>query len=303
MNGHSSVYETVTNAIIEELKHGVVPWVRPWTTGVSPLPHNVISQRPYQGINILLLWAAASAKGYISPVWLTFRQAQQLRGSIRKGEHGTEIVYASSSKKTEKKENDTETQKTVHLLRFYYVFNMEQTVDIPESLLGIAEPQPLDEQSKHVEAFIARIGATIRHGGDKAYYSPTEDVIVLPQREDFESLGHYYATSLHEHVHYSGHPKRLNRDLSGRFGAQAYAAEELIAELGAAFLAAHLTIKGELRHASYIASWLELLQHDRKAIFTAASAATKAADYLRLCEQHGAWIREYEQAERSLSVD
>ena len=121
----------------------------------------------------------------------------------------------------------------------------------------------------------------MRHGGDKAYYSPSEDIIVLPRMEDFVNLGHYYATSLHEHVHFSGHPKRLNRDLTGRFGSRSYAAEELIAELGAAFLCSFLQVKGELRHASYISSWLELLENDSKAIFTAASHASKAAEYLR----------------------
>lgn len=298
MNGHPSVYETVTNAIIEELEHGVVPWVRPWKTGVSPLPHNVISQRPYRGINILLLWAAASAKGYASPAWLTFRQAQHIGGSVRKGERGTAIVYASSTKKTEKNEEDVEIKKTIHFLRFYFVFNVEQSVGIPDALYAIPKSTPPDERLEQAETFISRIGATIRHGGDSAYYDPGKDMIVLPARDAFESVEHYCATSLHEHIHYTGHRTRLNRDLSGRFGAEAYAAEELIAELGAAFLAAHLKIKGELRHASYIASWLELLRRDRKAIFTAASAATKAAEYLLVHEEHGAWIGEYEDAEQ-----
>jgi antirestriction protein ArdC len=120
----------------------------------------------------------------------------------------------------------------------------------------------------------------VRHGGDKAFYSPEQDIIVLPRRQDFDSFSHYYATSLHEHVHHSGHPKRLNRDLTGRFGDRSYAGEELVAELGAAFLCSKLEIKGELRHAGYIASWLELLEDDSRAIFTAASAASKAAGYL-----------------------
>lgn len=302
MNSEASVYETVTKSIIEELKRGVVPWVRPWKTGASSIPRNALSQRPYRGINILLLWAAASAKGYASPVWLTFRQAQQLGGTVRKGEHGTEIVYVSQAQKTDTNETDAETHTVVRFLRFHSVFNTEQTIGIPESCRGIGEPIPLDERWERVEAFITEIGATIRHGGDGAYYVLTEDVIVLPQRVDFESLGHYFATSLHEHIHFTGHPKRLHRDLAGRFGSRAYAAEELVAELGAAFLAAHLEIAGALRHASYIASWLELLENDRKAIFTAASAATKAADFLRMHAQHGAWIREYEAVEKPHTI-
>ena len=137
-----------------------------------------------------------------------------------------------------------------------------------------------DSGTPHAEVFLSRIGATVRHGGDKAFYSPEQDVIVLPKREHFDSLPHYYATSLHEHVHFTAHPSRLYRDLRGRFGDQSYAGEELIAELGSAFLCSKLEIPGELRHASYIASWLELLKEDSRAIFTAASAATKAADYL-----------------------
>jgi antirestriction protein ArdC len=281
MGKPSTIYEEVTNRIIEELKHNVVPWVRPWMSAISPFPCNATSQRSYSGINILLLWAAAAKRRYSNPSWLTYKQAQKLGGTIKKGEKATAIVYAATVKKVAENETSEKEEKNITFLKFYSVFNIEQTSGLPNQFYRITEPRPIGARLFHVEAFLRRVGADVRHGGDKAYYSASDDYIVLPRMEDFESLGHYYATSLHEHVHCSGHPKRLNRDLTGRFRSRSYAAEELIAELGAAFLCSFLEIKAELRHASYIASWLELLENDSKAIFTAASAASKAADYLR----------------------
>ena len=280
MSTGSSVYQTVTNSIIEELKQGVVPWVRPWKSSASPFPRNVISERPYRGVNILLLWAAGSSRCYANSGWLTFRQARELGGSVREGERSTPIVYAAKTTRVAVNDAVELEEKNFRFLKFYSVFNVEQTTGLPERYYGAPAPKPIGQRHVHAELFLGRIGAKIRHEGDKAYYSPAEDVIVLPKRDDFESLRHYYATSLHEHVHYSGHPKRLNRDLKGRFGSRSYAGEELVAELGAAFLCSKLEIEGELRHAAYIASWLELLNDDRRAIFTAASAASKAADYL-----------------------
>ena len=281
MSKRPSVYETVTNSIIEELKNNVVPWIRPWKSAISPFPYNAVSQRHYGGVNVLLLWATASQRGYINPAWLTFKQAVGLGGTVKKGEKATAIVYASTLKKVQANDAGEETEEDIPFLKFYSVFNLEQTVGLPARLYQLPELKPIGQRLFHVEAFLRRVGATMRHGGDKAYYSPSEDIIVLPRMEDFVNLGHYYATSLHEHVHFSGHPKRLNRDLTGRFGSRSYAAEELIAELGAAFLCSFLQVKGELRHASYISSWLELLENDSKAIFTAASHASKAAEYLR----------------------
>lgn len=276
----ASVYQRVTNSIIEELKQGVVPWVRPWKSSASPFPRNIISERPYRGVNILLLWAAASSQGYGNPGWLTFRQARELGGSVKHEEKATAIVYAAKTTKIAANDSGEEVEQDIRFLKFYSVFNVEQTTGLPDRYYGAPAPKPLGQRHVHVELFLGRIGATVRHGGDKSYYSPEQDTIVLPRRDDFESLRHYYATSLHEHVHYSGHPKRLHRDLKGRFGSRSYAGEELVAELGAAFLCSKLEIEGELRHAAYIASWLELLKDDSRAIFTAASAASKAADYL-----------------------
>jgi antirestriction protein ArdC len=281
MSNHPSVYETVTQSIIEELKHNLVPWIRPWKSAASTFPHNVVSQRPYSGVNILLLWATAAEREYANPAWLTFKQAAALGGTVKKGEKATAIVYADTVKKREANDSGEEVEKSMSFLKFYNVFNLDQTCGLPNHLYAIPEQKPIGARLFHVEVFLRRIAAEIRHGGDKAYYSPAEDFIVLPRMEDFESTAHYYATSLHEHVHHSGHPTRLNRDLGGRFGTRSYAAEELVAEMGVAFLCSFLQINAELRHASYIASWLELLENDSRAIFTAASLATKAADYLR----------------------
>lgn len=275
-----SVYETVTNSIIEQLRSNTVPWVQPWSSDRSSfLPYNAATQRQYTGVNILLLWAAAETKQYRHSAWLTFKQAQGLGGTVKQGEKATAIVYTSSFRKTS--EENEEDEKDIRFLKFYHVFNLEQTLGLPGRLYRTPEEKPIEDRLQHVEAFLARIDANVRHGGDKAYYSTSEDVIVLPSAESFETTAHYYATSLHEHAHWSGHANRLNRDFTGRFGTRSYAAEELVAELSAAFLCAHLEIPGELRHAGYIGSWLELLENDKKAIFTAAAKATEAAEYLR----------------------
>lgn len=294
---HLSIYETVTRSIIEELEQGTIPWVRPWKAGTPASPRNAVSQRFYRGVNVLLLWSAAMKSGYGSPAWLSYKQALELDGHVKRGEHGTRIVYAATVTKTDRSDDGTETQRDVHFLKWYVVFNVEQTDGMPAHLYASTPTTPLEDALSHVDAFITQIGADLRHGGEEAFYNPKTDFIMLPDRQRFENASAYHATSLHEHAHWSGHPSRLNRDLSGRFGTEAYAAEELVAELAAAFLCAALAIPGELRHAGYIQSWLKLLARDKKAIFTAASAASKAADYLRQCGEHGDWIREYEEAE------
>jgi antirestriction protein ArdC len=272
-----SVYETVTNQILAELEQGTVPWVKPWTTR---LPYNAVSQREYHGVNILPLLTTAMHRGYRHPAWLTFHQAKELRGSVKKGEHGTPIVYAASYTKRQGSE-DEEDDTTVHFLKFYTVFNVEQTSGLPAHCYASAAPPPLAEALVDAAAFVAKSGATVIHGGSKACYLPESDEIHLPVMADFESEAHYFATRLHEEGHWTGHPTRLHRDLSGRFGDRAYAAEELVAEFTAAFLCTFLAIPGRLQHAEYIGHWITLLKEDKRAIFTAASQASKAADYLR----------------------
>jgi antirestriction protein ArdC len=272
------IYESVTSAIIEEMERGAVPWVRPWKTGRqnlgSVMPANAITGRSYSGINVPILWASADQHGYPSHAWMTFKQARDRGAHVRKGERGTHVVF---TKPLVIRGEDDEIEKR-SMLREYTVFNVAQIDDF-----AVDERRLPPEPQRHtvVEAFITATKATIRHGGDRACFIPALDFVNLPPISSFKSIEPYYAVTLHELGHWSGHKPRLDRDLSGRFGTRAYAAEELVAELTAAFLCAHLGITGELRHAGYIDNWLDLLRNDNRAIFTAASKASQAADYLR----------------------
>ncbi len=200
----SHLHETITQKIIESLEKGVAPWVRPWQV---KLPINAISQKPYNGVNILLLWFMTGEKGYQQPTWLTFNQAKDLGGTIKKGEKGTRIIYTATTKK--KKETEDDEQKQYSFLKSYTVFNLEQTEGLPEHLF--ITPTPLDESKKNneLESFIKKLNATIKHGGEKAFYQPQADFIQLPHQERFKTLPAYYATNLHEHAHWSGHKSRL----------------------------------------------------------------------------------------------
>ena len=283
MTTPDSLYQTITHEIIAELEQGVAPWVKPWTTGgggAALLPYNAASGRRYQGVNVLLLWQATLQKGYSRPAWLGYHQAQELGGQVKKGEKATLIVYGSTFVPKEERGKPEDEQARVPFLKRWFVFNVEQVARLPEHVAPTPRPVSLPDAIEQVEAFLKMIGADVRHGGDRACYTPALDCIQLPPLEAFESTPHYYATSLHEHAHWTGHESRLNRDLSGRFGDAAYAAEELVAELSAAFLCAALSIPGRLRHAEYLGSWLKLLHHDARAIFTAASKATAVARYL-----------------------
>ena len=230
-------------------------------------------------MNVLLLWGAAIDKGYTLGKWLTFRQAQTLGAHVRKGERAEHIVFASQA--DAKKKNGAEEDRTYRFLKFHAVFNVAQVDDLPAALYQAPEPRALPDALHEADRFITAIGATVRHGGSRAAYAPEPDIILLPSRECFETDTHYLATSLHEHGHWTGHPSRLGRDLRGRFGDACYSAEELVAELTAAYLCAHLGVPGELRHPEYIACWLQVLKSDKQAIFTAAGKATAAAMYLR----------------------
>jgi antirestriction protein ArdC len=273
----AAVYEAVTRSIIAELEQGAAPWVKPWKGGnrSGVLPANAITGRCYSGINIPILWHAADLHGYPTNAWLTFKQALERDACVRKGEKGTQVVFTKQL--SVKKDDDADEERQISMLRAFTVFNVAQVegFDAPDTTAAPAPP------AGAADAFAAATGADIRHGGDKAFFIPSMDFIVLPDPESFQSVEHYHATKLHELIHWSGHASRLDRDLNNRFGTRAYAAEELVAELGAAFLCAHLGVQGQLRHAGYIDSWLSLLKTDERAIFTAASKASHAADYLR----------------------
>jgi antirestriction protein ArdC len=272
----SNLYEQVTTKIIAELETGAVPWTRPWKyrrTG-SVMPQNLATGRPYSGVNIPILWGEAIEKGYERHQWLTFKQARDLGGTVRQGEHGSVVVFTKKLVV-----GDDDDARSVSMLRTFVVFNVAQIDGLTFPVE--ADPLPEIERMASAESFVAATRADIRIGGNQPMYVPSADFIAMAALAQFRDANAYYATLLHECGHWTGAAHRLNRDLKSRFGTSAYAAEELIAELTAAFLCAHLGIEGELRHAGYIDSWIRLLKEDNRAIFTAASKASHAADYLR----------------------
>lgn len=288
MSPHQDVYARVTDKIISDLENGVRPWARPWNASHSegritlPLRHN---GTPYRGINILLLWATAIENGYTSDRWMTFRQAVELGGHVRKGERGSLVVFANTLHTTETNEKGEDVEREIPYLKGYTVFNVEQIDGLPVSDRENSEPTGGLEKlelNARAEMFFARTGADFRHGGNLAFYAPGQDYIQLPLQETFRDAESYAATKAHELTHWTAHPSRLARTLGKRFGNEAYAAEELIAEIGAAFLCARLGIVPETRedHAAYLACWLNVLKADNRAIFTAASHAQKACDFL-----------------------
>lgn len=278
------VYQNVTNTIIAQLESGgLPPWVKPWREiGHSADPHNAVSKRPYSGVNTLLLWIAQSANGWPTAGFLTFKQAKEAGGMVRKGEKGNFIVFVKPMKVTDKLEDGSEEERSVTLMRSYYVFNVAQCDGLPERLTNPRKlAEPISDPA--FDAWVKATGATVQIGGSRACYSPSHDWIQFPMRAAFKSPGHYAATMLHELGHWTGHKSRLDRELhKGRFGNPEYAAEELVAELTSAFLCAELGIDGEgQQHATYLASWLKALKDDKRFIFAAASAAQKAANFLK----------------------
>jgi antirestriction protein ArdC len=275
----SALYESVTNNIIADLERGVAPWAQPWRNGNTGgiLPMNAATNRSYNGINIPILWHAQLSRGYPTASWMTYKQAADLGGQVRGGENSTHVVF---TKQLNVRDRETDEEKKIGMLKAYSVFNVAQIDGVPTSSIGQIEETP-DRKRDKVDTFIAATKADIRIGGDRACYIPALDFIILPPESAFKSREHFLATGLHECGHWSGHKSRFDRDLRSRFNEKAYAAEELIAELTAAFLCAHLGITGELRHADYIASWISLLKDDDRAIFTAASKASQAANFLR----------------------
>lgn len=282
----TNLYDEVTRKIIAELEAGRFPWVQPWDASAAAgpgLPRNALTGRRYSGVNVLLLWGAAIEGGHASQHWLTFKQALEAGGSVRKGEKGTTVVYADRFiPETEKARavERGEDAKAVPFLKRFTVFNIAQCEGLRPGLAVDPVPLPEREIIPHAEALIAATGADIRIGGDKAYYSPSGDYVQVPPQPAFRDQINYYRTVFHELSHHSGAKHRLNRDLSGRFGSRPYAREELCAEISAAFICAALGIVPTVRHADYVGSWLEVLREDNRAIFRAASQASKAADYI-----------------------
>ncbi|MHC5780315.1 ArdC family protein [Aliivibrio fischeri] len=274
------IYQMVTDRVIAALENGVKPWVCPWdkTNECSMLPMNFKTKTNYSGINILLLWSETVEKGFTSPYWLTYKQANELGGNVMKGQKGTTIVYY----KNWEKEDEEGNKEVIPMLRTFTVFNIDQVENIEKPMVTVKETREKSEFVKlsYVEEAIHNTEIKINHCGVRAFYSPAHDEITLPMVDRFNSSSDYYATAWHELVHATGHKSRLDRDLKNSFGSKDYAFEELVAELGAAFCCADLGIVGDVQHESYIVSWLERLNGDKKFIFKAASQASKAHQWL-----------------------
>lgn len=268
----STIYETVTASIIASLESGVAPWVKPWTASHTA-DKNAISGKAYRGVNRFLLGMAFQS----SNEWATFKQWQEMGASVKKGEKATHIVYFSPVTKPKKGEDGEESGPAYSMLKTYCVFNASQVDGYAPPVIE-TDSKPFDINAL-CEDRIVKTGAMVSHGGDMAFYSPSADRVQLPNKAAFITPEDYYATAFHELTHWTGHNSRLDRK-GGRFGDAAYAYEELVAELGAAFLCQDHAIAGKLQHAAYIQSWLNALKTDSRLIFKAAAAAQKAADFI-----------------------
>jgi antirestriction protein ArdC len=288
-NQRADVYARVTDTIVAQLERGVRPWIQPWSAAnmagriTRPLRHNGES---YSGMNVLLLWSEGLARGYTSPIWMTFKQALELGAAVRKGETGANVIYASRFTKTETDGQGAEVERDIPFLKAYTVFNVAQIDGLPDRYYTDASPvlDPV-ERIAHADQFFRNTGAVIRHGGSQAYYSPVSDHIQMPAFECFRDAASYVATLSHESCHWTAHPDRVGRDLS-RYAKDKSdrSREELLAELGSCFLCADLGIVPELEprpdHASYLGSWLKVLSNDKRAIFQAAAHAQRAVAFL-----------------------
>ena len=283
----TNLYDEITTRIIGELEAGRVPWVQPWGTAAAKallaMPNNAATGRGYSGINILILWGAVIEHGFPCQSWLTFRQALSLGGNVRKGERGTTVVYADRFIPDDEKKRARETgddPQAIPFLKRFTVFNAAQCENLPDEVAVAAPPTPPGLIEPTVEALIEATGIDFRIGGTRACYAPAHDYVQVPPPQAYFEPINWHRTALHELGHASGHPSRLDREMSGSFGSKTYAFEELVAEMNAAFCCASLGIVPTVRHADYIGSWLEVLREDSRAIVRAASKASKAADYL-----------------------
>ena len=282
-----SIYDEITEKIILALEDGVIPWVRPWQAAQYGLIRNAFTNRPYRGMNTMLLTLVTTLKGFVDPRWLTFRNAEKLGGSIKKGEKGVHVIFwkflpvrgKADDAGTPPDHDDAgdKKQKVIPFARAYTVFNAEQCegLDLP----ALTPNETIIESNELADTILAL--PEIKHGGARACYSPSADRIIMPARQTFENQDFYYSTAFHETVHWTGHPTRLARTFGSRFGDQDYAVEELVAEIGSAFLGSFAAIPfEEMRHPEYINDWLRIMKADSKAIFTAAAKAQTAADFV-----------------------
>ena len=278
------VYARVTAQIIEAIEQGVGNWRMPWHTSgrFAFSPINVIRKKPYRGINTVCLWAAAQSKGYESGEWATYQQWQDKGAQVRKGEKSTLVVFWKFANDRGESQSDSDSPASGSRLLFtrgYSVFNAAQVDGYTPKTDA---ERPMLERVEQADLFFKAIGSDLRHGGNQAFYSPAGDYVQMPPFAAFRESVSYYSVLAHEHTHWTANGARCKRELGKRFGDSAYAAEELIAELGAAFTCAHLGLSTEPRedHAQYLQSWLRVLKADKRAIFTAASKAQQATDWM-----------------------
>lgn len=280
-----SLYADVTQRVIAELEEGRLPWVQPWNASACEcgMPSNAVTNRAYSGINILILWAAVIRGAHGTQRWLTYRQAQAAGGTVRRGEKGITVCYAdrfTPKSEQERAGDEQRDARQVAFLKRFTVFNVDQCDGLPEAMTIAPVLLEARDIMPRAEELIAAAGADFRIGGANAYYAPDRDYVQVPPRQAFADQINWYRTALHELGHWTGHPTRLGRDQSGAFRSDTYAREELVAEMASAFTCASLSIKPTVRHADYIGSWLAVLREDDRALFRAASAASKAANYL-----------------------
>lgn len=281
------LYQDVTDTVIAQLEAGTVPWVQPWgrdgITAPCALPSNASTGRAYSGINILLLWGAAIETARTTPYWLTFKQALSLGGCVRKGERGTTVCYADTfipKAEAEKAKQTGDDPQRVGFLKRYTVFNADQCEGLDARFFEGVAPLPERELIPRAEGLIKATGADFRIGGDRAFFVPSEDFIQVPPQPAFRDQINYYRTCFHELGHWTGHESRLDRKLTTSKGTKDYAREELVAEMTSAFVCASQSITPTVRHADYLGAWLDVLKEDKRAIFRAASLASKAADFI-----------------------
>ena len=283
----NSLYDRVTRKIIAEMEAGILPWEKPWADGeVIEAARNAVTGRSYSGINVLLLWDAVCQQGFSTNRWMTFNQARRTAGGVRRHEKGTRIVFATRYVPRAERERveagiiPPHQAETRFHMKAYSVFNLDQVADAPARLWPRPRTAGASERCREVEALAEGVGAKIRSRGNDAYYHHLEDFIAIPPMASFVETDDYCSTLLHELTHWTGHPSRLGRPFGQAVTDSEYIHEELIAELGAAYLSANYGIRPRARHSDYIAYWLAALKADSRVLFTAARSASEAADYL-----------------------
>lgn len=277
------IRQSITDRIIAMLEKGGNEARIRWTKAAQGgFPSNGKSGVAYSGVNVLILWDEAIERGYTSNVWLTYKQAESMGANVRKGEKSVMCAFFEMVKGKESTQSETNQSGFFPMCKPFWLFNLAQIDNLPEALTKPTEKNAKFNPIDAAEKMLAASGALINHGFDGAFYAPSKDQIYLPERECFTTPENYYSVALHELTHWTGHESRLNRQFGKRFGDDAYAFEELVAELGAAFVVGHVgfvdaTIEG---HASYVENWLKVLKNDKTAIFTASKQASLAYDFI-----------------------